>query len=258
MPFLEILLILLILFVLNNISRIIGVFIKVYKKYKDNRTHNEYKKAYTSSYGDGGDYYTFLEKSEAGKFRHLKVLIDGYIEQNLTKMSMKPDSLGNIEIHSHDDLSLYNADFKFNVRVTNNLIYYYVTYGDNKYSFTSTFERLSDTYKLYFMKIPVAMNTFDSHKQGSYNHNYNHNYKNNNWESQFGNKSSSDTSEMDIVPDKTKEKLLKLHRMANGGSTNEKKIATDKIGNIVNSYKITKKVYNEWAKYEIKKAQKKR
>lgn len=60
------------------------------------------------------------------------------------------------------------------------------------------------------------------------------------------------------VDEKTRSKLLKLHMMATRGSENEKVVATKKIGNIVNSHKISKKDYNEWAKYELKKSFKRR
>lgn len=56
------------------------------------------------------------------------------------------------------------------------------------------------------------------------------------------------------VPKKKRELLLKLHMMATRGTENEKIVATKKIGNIVNSFKISKKDYNTWAKIELKKS----
>jgi ribosomal protein L17 len=97
--------------------------------------------------------------------------------------------------------------------------------------------------------------SYDSNGRESQYREYNNRSQQNKYENHRSEKNST-KSEMDIVPSKTKDKLLKLHVMANRGSENERVVAAKKIGNIVNGYKVSKKAYNEWAKEEIKKSEK--
>jgi hypothetical protein len=133
--------------------------------------------------------------------------------------------------------------------------YYSSDYSNSNSYYSDFYEKYSNMGKEDYDKIinDMLLNQYYKKKEQQ-RHQYNY-YNTNAYANATENSNISNNPMYSKVPEKKKDLLLKLHMMAIKGTTNEKQVASTKIGNIVNSYGISKKDYNEWAKYELKKKQ---